>query len=303
MPDNIARRRDVSGEHWLSAGGRGYVLDPASPLCRAEWLVVADAQGQAKGARITAAAPLELAEIEASLGELIERRQSVSWNAGDGRVEARLERRLGGIVLATGPDPDADGEAVADLLLMTARERLVSLVPLSLLARGRYAGLDALSIEALANDAELWLQPLLAGRRDLNLSETIVGEAALNSLDYAARKTLDARAPVKFITPGGTSHTIDYAGDGAPSVAVRVQAMFGCDTHPTIGATPLLLQLTSPAGRPIQSTRDLPGFWRGSWNDVCKDMKGRYPRHRWPDEPWLEKPSLRTKNAFTRQQS
>jgi ATP-dependent helicase HrpB len=83
-------------------------------------------------------------------------------------------------------------------------------------------------------------------------------------------------------------------------VEVRVQALFGLDRHPLVGKTPLLLKLTSPAGRPIQATRDLPGFWRGSWDDVRKDMKGRYPRHRWPEEPWTEKPSLKTKNAFSR---
>ncbi|HSM53970.1 MAG TPA: ATP-dependent helicase C-terminal domain-containing protein, partial [Erythrobacter sp.] len=96
---------------------------------------------------------------------------------------------------------------------------------------------------------------------------------------------------------------IDYAGDDAPSVEVRVQALFGLDRHPMIGRTPLLLKLTSPAGRPIQSTRDLPGFWRGSCGDVKKDMKGRYPKHRWPDQPWAEKPSLKTKNAFNRSDS
>jgi ATP-dependent helicase HrpB len=93
---------------------------------------------------------------------------------------------------------------------------------------------------------------------------------------------------------------IDYAGDDAPSAEVRVQALFGLERHPMIGDTPLLLKLTSPAGRPIQATRDLPGFWRGSWADVKKEMKGRYPKHRWPDEPWAESPSLKTRNAFER---
>ncbi|HQQ09580.1 MAG TPA: ATP-dependent helicase C-terminal domain-containing protein, partial [Novosphingobium sp.] len=101
----------------------------------------------------------------------------------------------------------------------------------------------------------------------------------------------------------GTSHPIDYDDPGGPSVEVRVQALFGLDRHPGFGQPPqpLLLKLTSPGGKPIQTTRDLPGFWRGSWRDVVKDMKGRYPRHRWPDEPWAEAPSLKTKNAFNRQ--
>ena len=119
-------------------------------------------------------------------------------------------------------------------------------------------------------------------------------------LDWGARQALEKAAPIRFTSPATTSHPIDYAGDDAPSVEVRVQALFGLDQHPMIGATPLLLKLTSPAGRPIQSTRALPSFWRGSWADVAKDMKGRYPKHRWPDQPWLEKPSLKTKNAFNR---
>ena len=123
-------------------------------------------------------------------------------------------------------------------------------------------------------------------------------EALLNRLSWDERQRLDKSAPREFATPAGTTHPIDYAGDDAPSVEVRVQALFGCEAHPMIGDTPLLLKLTSPGGRPIQMTRDLPGFWRGSWADVRKEMKGRYPKHRWPDEPWAEKPSLKTRNAF-----
>ncbi len=123
-------------------------------------------------------------------------------------------------------------------------------------------------------------------------------DALLATLDWSDRQRLDTQAPREFSSPAGTTHRIDYTGDDAPSVEVRVQALFGLERHPMIGTTPLLLKLTSPAGRPIQSTRDLPGFWRGSWADVRKDMKGRYPKHRWPEEPWTEKPSLKTKNAF-----
>ncbi|NQX95288.1 MAG: ATP-dependent helicase HrpB, partial [Erythrobacter sp.] len=160
---------------------------------------------------------------------------------------------------------------------------------------------EGLGEEALSESADIWLIPLLENRRDLNLSPHHVAEAALNQLDWNERQRFDNAAPKAFASPAGTHHTIDYAGDDAPSVEVRVQALFGLDQHPMIGATPLLLKLTSPAGRPIQSTRDLPGFWRGSWADVAKDMKGRYPKHRWPEQPWLEKPSLKTKNAFNRQ--
>lgn len=300
-PDNIARRRDAAGENWISAGGRGYFLDPASSLARAEWLIIADAQGQAKGARITAAAALTVQEIEDHLGELIERRSVLKWNTGERRAEARLERRLGAITLTTGPDPKPDRAAIADLLLQKAREDLPRLLPASLLARARHSGVAALSRDSLQDSADQWLGPLLAGRRDLDLSAGKVADALLAQLDWDSRQTLDRLAPREFTSPAGSAHTIDYAGDDAPSVEVRVQALFGLDIHPAVGTSPLLLKLTSPAGRPIQSTRDLPGFWRGSWRDVVKDMKGRYPKHRWPDEPWTEKPSLKTKNAFSRQ--
>ncbi len=301
-PDMVARRRDASGEQWLSAGGRGYMLDPASPLARAEWLAIGDAQGQAKGARIVSAAPLDPADVQSHLGRLIERRTSLRWNESESRAEARLESRMGAIVLATGPDPDPDPKAMREFLLGVARERLDDLLPQGLIARGAHAGIDALSLQNLSGSAEQWLAPLLQGRRDLDLPRTQIADALIGLPDWNARQAIDRLAPRHFESPAGTSHAIDYADPGGPSVEVRVQALFGLDEHPLIGrpGVPLLLKLTSPAGRPLQTTRDLPGFWRGSWRDVQREMKGRYPKHRWPDEPWSEKPSLKTKNAFSR---
>ena len=299
-PDFVAKRRDASGEHWLSAGGRGFQLDPTSPLARAEWLVIGDAQGQAKGARITSAAELTQGEVEKHLHYLIEKSSTTHWNSNENRAEARLERRLGAITLASGPDPNPDPQALVDKLVEKAVEKLGELVPADLIGRGKFAGIEALSIEALGESAEHWLAPLLADRRDLDIPKGKLVEALLNQLDWNTRQRLDKLAPREFTSPAGTTHRIEYSGDDAPSVEVRVQALFGLESHPMIGDTPLLLKLTSPAGRPIQSTRDLPGFWRGSWADVRKDMKGRYPKHRWPDEPWAEKPSLKTKNAFSK---
>ncbi len=301
LPGNLARRRDPSGEHWLSAGGRGYLLDPASPLARAEWLAIGDAQGVAKGARITAALPLETADVERCLAEQIQKRSVLKWTGE--RVEARLERRIGAITLASGPDPAPDRTAIVDMLVETALENLSTIIPPGLSAQARFAAIDALGDAALRENADLWLRPLLEGRRDLNLPPAKVTDALLGLLDWEARRKLDRLAPRFFTSPADTSHPIDYAGHDAPSIEVRVQALFGLESHPMIGDTPLLLKLTSPAGRPIQSTRDLPGFWRGSWADVKKDLKGRYPKHRWPDEPWVEKPSLKTKNAFQRSES
>ena len=290
-PGNLARRRAAAGEEWLSASGRGFRLDPASPLARAEWLAIGDAQGEAKGARITAAAALGLADIERWLGERIERRSTLRWNASERRVEARLERRLGAIVLAEAPDPSPDPEAVAALLREQADP--AELLPHGLAARLRYAGIEP---------PDGWLDSLLVGRRDLDLAPGAITQAVLGSLSWEERQRLDRLAPKDFVSPAGTGHPIDYAAPAGPTVELRVQALFGLDAHPTIGdpPRPLLLSLTSPAGRPIQTTADLPGFWRGSWREVAREMKGRYPKHRWPEQPWLEKPSLKTRDAFQR---
>ncbi len=219
-------------------------------------------------------------------------------------MEALLERKLGAITLAKGPDPDPDPQAIVDLLVAKALESPAQLIqsgPVAeFLARADFAGVEALAPERLAEDAPLWLAPLLAGKRSLDLRAGDLVQALLGLLDWETRQRLERLAPRNFRSPAGTTHPIDYAGDDAPAVEVRVQALFGLDRHPLVGDTPLLLKLTSPAGRPIQSTRDLPGFWRGSWSEVRKEMKGRYPKHRWPEEPWAEAPSLKTKNAFSK---
>ena len=306
FPDMVARRRDSAGEQWLTAGGRGLRLDPASSLIRAEWLAVGEAQGDAKGARITGAVALNEAEVQRWLAHRIERRSTLRWVAEERRVEALLEQRLGAIVLARGSDPAPDAAAMARFLADKVREDGLGLLPLSdasraLLVRGVHAGLVGLAEDALLAEIDDWLLPLLVRRLDA-LDKGALHNALLARLDHGARAQLERLAPAQFRSPAGTSHEIDYADPGGPSVEVRVQALFGLDRHPTYGqpAQPLLLKLTSPPGRPIQTTRDLPGFWRGSWRDVMKEMKGRYPRHRWPDEPWAEDPSLKTKNAFER---
>lgn len=301
--DFVARRRDGKGEHWISAGGRGFRLDPASPLARAEWIVIGDAQGEAKGARITAGIAIAPERIAALFQDELQERALVRWNSEKNRIEARREKRLGAILLTSAPDSAPDPAQAVDILVGKALEKLGELLPAGFLARARFAGIAALSEDALRAEAASWLAPLLHGRRDLDLPAGHYAEAALGLVDWPTRQRLDRAAPTHFTSPADTRHAIDYAGDDAPSTEVRVQALFGLDSHPMIGATPLLLKLTSPAGRPIQATGDLPGFWRGSWADVVKDMKGRYPKHRWPDQPWLERPSLKTKNAFNRSES
>ena len=305
-PDNIARRRSPSGEDWLTAGGRGLRLDPASALARAAWLAVGEAQGEAKGARITGAIALDEADVTEWLAARIELRTTLRWIAEDRRVEALREARLGAITLTRGPDPRPDPAAIRAFLVERIAAEGLGLLQLSaasaaLLTRARYAGVTALDEALLLAELDDWLGPMLTRRLD-ELDPARLHEALRARLDHAARQQLDALAPAQFTSPAGSSYPIDYADPGGPSVELRVQALFGLDRHPAFGRPPqpLLLKLTSPGGKPVQTTRDLPGFWRGSWRDVQREMKGRYPRHRWPDTPWSEAPSLKTKNAFNR---
>lgn len=307
FPDRIARRRDASGETWASAGGRGFRLDPASSLARHEWLAVAETQGMAAGARILSAAPIDAAAVEALFTHRIETRRHVRFDPVTGRVETTRERRLGAIRLSSGPDTGADPDEIAAALLEGVRSHGPDLLPWSshaeaLRARASYAGIETLSDAALHADVDEWLPPVLTGKRRLDaIAPEMLTQALQNRLGWDGQKQIDRFAPARLETPAGSSHEIDYAAEGGPTVEVRVQALFGLATHPTLGdGTPLILSLTSPAGRPIQTTRDLPGFWKGSWADVAKEMRGRYPRHPWPDDPAAASATLRTKNADAR---
>ncbi|MBC9033300.1 ATP-dependent helicase HrpB [Sphingomonas sp. JC676] len=307
FPDRIAKRRDASGEHWASAGGRGFRLDPASPLARAEWLAVAETQGMAAGARILSAAQIDAATVEALFGERIETRRSVTFDPATGRIETLRERRLGAIRLSSGSDSAASPAEIEAALLEGVREHGLALLPWSetaqaLRTRAAYAGIDALGDEALLTSLDEWLPPALAGKRRLDaVAPEALTQALQNLLGWDGQKTLDRLAPARFETPAGSSHAIDYAAEAGPTVEMRVQALFGLSEHPVIGnGVPLVLSLTSPAGRPIQTTRDLPGFWKGSWAAVAKEMRGRYPRHPWPDDPAAASATLRTKNADAR---
>ncbi|AQR74946.1 ATP-dependent helicase HrpB [Sphingomonas sp. LM7] len=310
FPDRIARRRDASGETWASAGGRGFRLDGTSPLARAEWLAVAETQGMAAGARILSAAAIDAEAVEALFADRIETRRSVRFDSATGRVEALRERRLGAIRLSSGSDSAASPAEIEAALLEGVRTHGLGLLPWpeaaqALRQRAAYAGHDLLTDASLLGSLDEWLPGLLAGKRRL---DAVAGEgltqALQNLLGWEGQKALDRLAPARLETPAGSSHAIDYAAEGGPSVEVRVQALFGLGVHPLLGdGTPLVLSLTSPAGRPIQTTRDLPGFWTGSWAAVAKEMRGRYPRHPWPDDPASASATLRTKKADARNAS
>jgi ATP-dependent helicase HrpB len=313
FPDRVARRRGGDGADWLAVGGRGFRLDPASPLAREEWLAVAETQGSAAGARILSAAPIDVGTIETLFADRVTMVREVRFDAASGGVIARRERRLGAVRLAGGPDDAPDPAAVAAALVEGVRGGGIGLLPWPEAARAHQAraafallhgaALPDISDAALLASLDEWLPPLATGRRRAG---DIAGDALTATIEallgWDGRQALDRLAPPRFTTPAGSSHAIDYAAEGGPAVEIRVQALFGLSAHPAIagGRVPLVLRLTSPAGRPIQTTRDLPGFWAGSWAAVAKEMRGRYPRHPWPENPAAADPTLRTKNAAKR---
>lgn len=308
FPDRLARRRGASGEHWASVGGRGFRLDPASPLAKSEWLAVAETQGAASGARILSAAAIDWRDIEALYGRRIEARRTLSFDPASGAVDARIARRLGAVTLASGHDANADPNAIAEALVEGVRTHGLGCInwgnaAQALRTRAAYAGQDTLDDAALIGGLDQWLPALVAGKRKLSeIAPGALYQALENLLGWEGKRAVDALAPAEFSSPAGTSHAIDYSAEGGPTVTLRVQALFGLATHPTIGRNhvPLVLSLTSPGGRPIQTTRDLPGFWAGSWADVAKEMRGRYPKHNWPDDPAGAIASLKTKKAQSR---
>lgn len=309
FPDRVARRGG-DGTRWTSVSGRGFTLPLDQPLASASWLAVADVQGSASGARIVSAARLDDADVTALIDRAAETTIVTRYDQQEDRVQALRERRLGAIRLASEPERSPDPTAVQQALHAHVAANGIACLPWdaagrALLVRARYAGVAEFDEAALLADLESWLTPLLDGKRRLrDIAPDALTGALRGIAGWDATQRIERIAPRWFETPAGTRHEIDY--DGAdPKVSVRVQALFGLDSHPQVGdpALPLLLELTSPAGRPIQATRDLPAFWAGSWADVAKDMRGRYPKHPWPDDPASARPTVRTKNADARRKS
>lgn len=306
-PDRVSRRRSADGADWISTGGRGFRLDPASPLARSEWLAVGEVQGAASGARILSAAAIEAGAVERLFAGRIETVRTCRFDPAAGGVQPSRERRLGAVRLSAGPDPDASAESILGALLEAVRTHGLHLLnwPASaqaLRTRAAFAGLD-LSDDALLARLDEWLPPLLAGKRRLDaIDPGALVQALEGLLGWEGKRRVDALAPPHFTSPTGSTHPIDYGAEAGPTVELRVQALYGLREHPMVGRNrvPLVLSLTSPAGRPIQTTRDLPGFWSGSWAAVAKEMRGRYPKHPWPDDPANAAPTLRTKAADAR---
>ncbi|MFL6735217.1 MAG: ATP-dependent helicase C-terminal domain-containing protein, partial [Sphingomicrobium sp.] len=239
-----------------------------------------------------------------------ETRHDGDFDPSTGAVTPTRSRGLGTIRLSGGPDPKPDQLAIEQALLGGVREHGLGLLPWddrSRQLRDRAAFVQRLDSSILALDDEAllarlaeWLPPLLTGKRRLgDIAPGSLNGALEGLLGYNTLRQLDRLAPADFVSPAGSHHRIDYSAPAGPTVEVRAQALYGMSQHPSVGNghVPLVLAITSPAGRPIQTTKDLPGFWTGSWRDVAKDMRGRYPKHPWPDDPASAVPTLRTKRA------
>ena len=297
-PDRIAQCRD-GGRRYLTAGGRGAQLTPDDPLVGTPYLVIAEMQGAVRDARITAAARLDEVGLAAAAGSRIVEEDRLEFDSSRAAVASRRVRRLGSIRVAEVPVPIIDNELAAHELGRGVAEHVgIDRLPWSKAQgqlRARTAFLRSsdptwpdLSATALAENLADWLVPFLFGKRAVSeITASDLGSALDVLLPWDLRRRLEDAAPTHFLAPSGNRHAIDYAGEHAPSVALRVQEVFGLTAHPTIadGRRRLVLTLLSPAGRPIQVTDDLPGFWAGSWREVRVEMKGRYPKHVWPDDP------------------
>ncbi|WP_414473231.1 ATP-dependent helicase HrpB [Microvirga sp. M2] len=311
-PDRLAKARGKLGDY-VMANGRGASLEPHERLAKEPTLAVAEIAGGAASARILAAAPIAMEEIEAAFADRIEQSDEVAFDRQARALRARGVRRLGALVLNERPlKVPATEEAAHRLAKGLVSVGLDALPWSKALAQWRERVMflrkaegdewPDLSDAALTATAEEWLAPHLVGRSGLNdIGPDLLSEALRNRLPWNLQRRLDAEAPTHIEVPTGSQIPIDYGAEEGPVLAVRVQELFGLDRHPAIaaGRVPLILHLLSPAQRPIQITRDLPGFWRGSWAAVRADMRGQYPKHPWPDDPLTAPPTRRAKPRGT----
>ena len=294
------------------ANGRAAAVEAHDALAGEPLLAIGEIAGRAASARILLAAPLSLAEIEAVAGASIETADELAFDRASASLRARRRRRLGALVLAQQTlSIAADGTAALELargVLSLGLSRLPWTARLKqwrdrvmFLRRAEGEAWPDLSDEALVADPG-WLVPFLLDKTRLDeIGADDLAEALGAALPWDLTRRLDDEAPTHFRAPTGTQAPINYQAEGGPAIALRVQELFGLNEHPSLagGRIPLTLALLSPAHRPIQITRDLPGFWRGSWAAVRADLRGRYPRHFWPEDPAAAAPTARAKPRRT----
>ncbi len=311
FPDRIAIQRGARGRY-VMANGRGAELAETERLAGSQMLVIADLTGRAAQGRILAAADVSRADIEAELPGEIRTDDQTFFDRQSRQVRARRATRLGAIVFEEAPLPRPSGEAVVRALAQGLQELGLDQLPFSkeaLQLRERIGFLHRtigepwpdMSDEALLDRMEDWFIPFQMDARGLSdISASGLSNGLMALVPHDLQRDLARLAPTHFEAPTGQRHPIQYDGE-EPTLTIRVQELFGLKQHPAVagGRLPLLLELTSPAHRPIQTTRDLPGFWAGSWKDVRADMRGRYPRHPWPEKPDEAVPTTRAKPRGT----
>ena len=301
-PDRVAQRRKGDDARYVLSGGKGAVLENSDPLAAAPYLVVTDSDGNPREAKIRLAAQITLAEIRTLFADQIHWQDLCSWSKRDRRVVARKQERFGAVVLDDRIWKDVPPEATATAMLDGVRDLGLRLSPAAArlatrveLLRAEGHDLPDFSEAGLMATLEDWLLPMLTGvRSDADWKGFDALPALRAALTWEQTQLLDREVPGSFITPLGRKIPIDYAGD-TPGIEVRLQEMFGVTRHPTIAGVALKITLLSPARRPIQITRDLPGFWSGSYADVRKDMRAQYPKHPWPEDPTQAEATLRAR--------
>lgn len=306
-PDRLGRRRGQGG--YTLSGGRGAVLSESDPLAAEDFLAVADVDGGQQNARIYRAAPITAAEIEDLFAAQITDGEVIRWDNRSETVIARRQRRLGALVLSDKPLPAPDPSRLAEGLLDGLRQTGLHVLPWDKAAEQfrarvlflRRAEGDAwpdLSDAGLLATLDDWLMPYLSGLSKLSQMKKVPLLEALKAiLPWPQQQRLDAEAPTHVRVPTGDRIPLDYTTGETPVLPVRLQQMFGTTEHPALagGKVPLVVHLLSPAGRPLQITQDLPGFWTNSYPAVKAEMKGRYPKHPWPDDPVAAEPTRRAK--------
>ena len=304
FPERVAKARDDPGQFKMTSG-RGAFVDPADPLARETWLAIAELGGGGVRDRVLLAARLDAGGLDEFSTRITHEDRLVVGPSGIFRV-SRIQR-FGALVVRERILTDATPSIFEEALLGEVRRRglgalgwgadSLALRARLVFAQARDAAWPDLSDRVLLDRLDLWLRPALAGLRSLAaISDTALEHALRTQIPWTLQMRLDADAPTHWTAPTGLRLKIDYAATADPRVAVRVQEIFGLTVHPTIGrGTTLTLALLSPAGRELQVTRDLPGFWAGSWRDVVKEMRGRYPKHHWPDDPTAAAATTRAK--------
>lgn len=294
-PDRVAQRRGAAGR-FLLRNGRGATLPTTDPLAQADWIVAAQLDDSGREGRIYLAAALDPAELLAHAAEQVETIEEIRWNDATQSVVARRRTMLGALVLNESALATPDADQIVAVLLEGIRRSGVAALPWNDASRGVRQRLGFLHAhdsswpdvgdEALAATLETWLAPRLVGCRSLaKIAEIDLGDALLAMLLWDRRRAFTDLAPERIEVPSGSSIALDYADSEAPVLAVRLQEVFGLGETPRVAGIPVVMHLLSPARRPVQVTRDLASFWKTGYFDVRKDLRGRYPKHSWPEDP------------------